>query len=149
MVTVDEKWVTYDNVVRKRSWSRRGESAQTVSKPGLTARKALLCVWWDWKGIIYHELLSYGQTLNSDLYCQQLDLLKKAIDKKRPELTNRKGIVFHQDNAKPHTSIMTRNKLGELRWEVLMHPPYSPDLAPSDYPLFCPYKIFLKVKNLI
>ena len=47
--------------------------------------------------IIYYELLLYGQTLNSDLYCQQLDHLKLAIDEKRPELANRRGIVFHQD----------------------------------------------------
>jgi len=31
---------------------------------------------------------------------------------------------------------MTRQKLRELGWEVLMHPPYSPDIAPSDYHLF-------------
>jgi len=31
---------------------------------------------------------------------------------------------------------MTRQKLRELGWEVLMHPPYSPDLTPSDYHLF-------------
>ena len=48
MVTGDEKWVTYDNVKRKRSWSKSGEVAQTVAKPGLTARKVLLCVWWYW-----------------------------------------------------------------------------------------------------
>ncbi|XP_073968985.1 histone-lysine N-methyltransferase SETMAR-like [Rhodnius prolixus] len=51
MVTGDEKWVTYDNIVRKRSWSKRGKAAQTVAKPGLTARKLLLCIWWDLKGI--------------------------------------------------------------------------------------------------
>ncbi|GFV77017.1 mariner transposase [Trichonephila clavipes] len=56
MVTGDEKWVTYDNIMRKRSWSKRGEAAQTVAKPGLTSRKVLLCIWWDWKGIIYYEL---------------------------------------------------------------------------------------------
>ncbi|GFU13884.1 hypothetical protein TNCV_940631 [Trichonephila clavipes] len=49
MVTGDEKWVTYDNIVRKRSWSKRGEAAQKVARPGLTARKVLLCIWWDWK----------------------------------------------------------------------------------------------------
>ncbi|GFU79823.1 hypothetical protein TNCV_3688991, partial [Trichonephila clavipes] len=32
MVTGDEKWVTYYNIVRKRSWSKRSESAQTVTK---------------------------------------------------------------------------------------------------------------------
>ncbi|GFT27280.1 hypothetical protein TNCV_5140691 [Trichonephila clavipes] len=53
MVTREEKWVTYYNIVRKRSWSKCGEAAQTVAKPGLTARKVLLCIWWDWKRIIY------------------------------------------------------------------------------------------------
>ncbi|GFU95642.1 mariner transposase [Trichonephila clavipes] len=43
MVTGDEKWVPYDNIVRKRSWSKRGEAAQTVAKPGLTSMKVLLC----------------------------------------------------------------------------------------------------------
>ncbi len=136
MVTGDEKWVTYDNVKRKRSWSKSGEAAQTVAKPGLTARKVLLCVWWDWQGIIHYELLPYGQTLNSDLYCQQLDRLNAALMQKRPSLINRGRIVFHQDNARPHTSLVTRQKLRELGWEVLLHPPYSPDLAPSDYHLF-------------
>ncbi|GFW07936.1 putative DD34D transposase [Trichonephila clavipes] len=53
MVTGDEKWVTYDNIVRKLSWSKCGEAAPTVAKPRQTARTDLLCVWWDWKGIIY------------------------------------------------------------------------------------------------
>ncbi|GFW98818.1 hypothetical protein TNCV_2837791 [Trichonephila clavipes] len=38
MVTGDEKWVTYDNIARNRSWSKLGEAAQTVAKPGLRAR---------------------------------------------------------------------------------------------------------------
>ena len=121
---------------RKRSWSKAGESSQTVVKPGLTARKVLLWVWWGWKGIIHYELPPYGQTLNFTIYCEQLDHLKQAIDQKCPELANRKGVVFHQDNARPHTSLVTRQKLRELGWEILSHPPYSPDIAPSDYLLF-------------
>ncbi|GFS52761.1 mariner transposase [Trichonephila clavipes] len=71
----------------------------------------LLCIWWNWKEVIYYELLSYGQTLNSDLYCQQLERLKLVIDQKRPELANRRGVVFHQDYARPHTSLVTYQKL--------------------------------------
>ncbi|GFU62578.1 mariner Mos1 transposase [Trichonephila clavipes] len=131
MVTEDEKWVPYDNIVQKQSCSKLGEAAQTVAKPGLTTRKALLCIWCEWKGIIYYELLPYGQTLNLDLYCQQMDSLKLVIDPKRPELANRRGVVFHQDNARLHTSVVSLQKLWELVWEVLMHPPYSPDLEPA------------------
>ncbi|GFV35923.1 mariner Mos1 transposase [Trichonephila clavipes] len=135
MVTGDEKWVTYVNIVQNRSWSKRSEASQTVAKPRIMAWKILLCIWWDWKGIIYYDLLPFDQTLNSDLYSQQLDHLKLAIDLKRPESANRRG-VFHQDNARLHTSVVTLQKLWELGWEVLMHPPYSPDLAPSDYHFF-------------
>ncbi|GFV08891.1 hypothetical protein TNCV_3821341 [Trichonephila clavipes] len=46
MVIGNEKWVTYYNTVRKRLWSKCGEAAQTVAKPGLTAIKALLCIWY-------------------------------------------------------------------------------------------------------
>ncbi|GFU66080.1 histone-lysine N-methyltransferase SETMAR [Trichonephila clavipes] len=147
MVTEDEKWVTYDNIVRKQSWSKRGEAARMVAKPVLTARK-VLCIWWDWKGIIHYELLQWGQTLNLDIFCHRLDRLKLAIDQKRPELANKRGVVFHQDNARPHTSILTRQKLWDLDWEILMHPPYSPDLAPNDYHFFLALQNFQSDKKL-
>ena len=44
MIAGDEKWITYDNNVRKKSWSKRGEASQTVAKPVLTPRKAMLSV---------------------------------------------------------------------------------------------------------
>jgi histone-lysine N-methyltransferase SETMAR len=49
---------------------------------------------------------------------------------------NRKGVVFHQDNARHHASKMTQQKIKELNWEISDQPPYLPDLAPSDYHLF-------------
>ncbi|GFU32320.1 histone-lysine N-methyltransferase SETMAR [Trichonephila clavipes] len=100
MVTEDENWVTYENLVRKRSWLKGGEAAQTL-----------------------------------------------AIDQKQPELDNR-SVVFHQDNARPHTSVVTHQKLWELGWEVLMHPPYSSDLTPSHYHLFLALQNFLNDKKL-
>ena len=33
--------------------------------------------------------------------------LDKEIKEKRPELATRKGVMFHQDNARPHTSLNT------------------------------------------
>ncbi|GFX00154.1 mariner transposase [Trichonephila clavipes] len=69
MVTGDEKWITYDNNVRKRSWSKRGEADQTVAKPGLTARKAREHREWrvdDWKPVAQGDESRF-QLLNADL----------------------------------------------------------------------------------
>ncbi|GFX81107.1 histone-lysine N-methyltransferase SETMAR [Trichonephila clavipes] len=96
----------------------------------------------------WHELLLHGQTLNSDLYCQQLDRLKLAIDQKLPEFVNRRGVGLHQDNARPHTSVVTRQSLWDLSWEVLKCTPYSPDLTPSNYHLFLALQNFLSDKKL-
>lgn len=136
MITGDEKWIVYDNVERKRSWLQPGEPTPTTSKAEIHQKKVMLSVWWDFKGIIYFELLEKNKTINSQVYCQQLTKLNEALQQKRPDLVNRKGVVFHHDNARPHTSLETRQKLLEFGWEVLSHPPYSPDLAPSDYYLF-------------
>ncbi|GFX81612.1 transposase [Trichonephila clavipes] len=76
-------------------------------------------------------MFPYGKTLNSDPYCP-LNRLKHAIEQKRPNSANRRGVVLHQDNARSHTSIVTHQKLQELAWEVLR----PLNLAPSKYQVF-------------
>ena len=61
--------------------------------------------------------------------------LKKTIDKNQPDLVHRKGVVFH-DNARPHSSIPMHQKMTDLAWDMLMHPSYNLDFAPSDFHLF-------------
>ena len=146
-MTGNEKWILYNNVEWKRSWDKRNEPPPTTMKAGLHPKKAMLCIWWDWKGVLYYELLPENQTINSSKYCSQLDQLKAALNEKRPELVNRKRIIFHQYNARLHVSLMTRQKLLQVGWEVLIHPPYLPDIAPSDFHLFWSLQNSLNGKN--
>ncbi|GFU05368.1 histone-lysine N-methyltransferase SETMAR [Trichonephila clavipes] len=55
-------------------------------------------------------------------------------NKRRGMLT--KGVRFHHDNARPHTANRTTALVERFGWEMVSHPPYSPDLAPSDFHLF-------------
>ena len=136
IITGDKKWIFYNNVVRKQPWSKRYEPPQTTLKAELHEKKIMLSVWWEWKGVVFFELFPRNQTINLDVYCRQLNKLNAAVKERRPELVNRKGVIFHHDNTTPHTSLATRQKLLRLGWKVMLHPLCNPDLTPSDYYLF-------------
>ena len=146
-MTGDEKWMLYNNVKWKRSWRKQKEPPKTTPNAGLHPKKVMLFIWWDWKGVLYYELLLENQMINSNKYCSQLDQLKAALYRKRQKLANRKCIIFHQDNARLYVSLMARHKLLQVGWEVLIHSLYSPDIAPSDFHLFLSLWNSLNVKN--
>jgi len=56
-------------------------------------------------------------------------------------------VAFLQDNARPHVAARTMDTIQKLKWNVLPHPPHSPDLAPSDYHIFGPLKEHLDGKS--
>ena len=58
--------------------------------------------------------------------------LRRAIKSKRPgKLT--KGVLLHQDNAPALKSLVAMSAVHNCGFELIDHPPYSPDLATSDY----------------
>ncbi|KAG5312971.1 MOS1T transposase, partial [Pseudoatta argentina] len=63
--------------------------------------------------------------------------LSRALKEKRPLYAQRhdKAILLH-DNARPHVTKPVKTYLETLKWEILPHPPYSPDIAPSNFHLF-------------
>ena len=96
--------------------------------------KTMICVWWDWEDLIHWEMLGKNTTVEKILYKAQSHRVNEAIQQKRPD---RQGqVILLHDNARPHTAKTVKMALQELGWEVLQHPPYSPDLAPTDYHLF-------------
>ena len=126
------------------------EPPAITSKAGLHTKAAMLCICWDWKGILHYELLLENQMINSNKYCSKLDQQKwwKCL-----EFVNRKHRNFHQDTSRPYVSLMIRQKLLQLSSEVLIHLPYSPDIAPSDFHLLsslqnsCNGKIFSSLED--
>ena len=58
-----------------------------------------------------------------------------------------KGVLFLHDNAPAHRALATQKKLAYPGFQYLDHPPYSPDLAPSDYHLFPGVKKQLKGRH--
>ena len=58
-----------------------------------------------------------------------------------------KGVVLLQHNMRPHTVARTNALIKLFNWEIFDHPPYSPDLAPSDYHLFSKMKVWLATQR--
>ena len=88
------------------------------------------------KGVLYYELHP-NETVNSDRYSQQLIRLNQEIERNRPFTgKGKRPVKLLHDNARPHVGKPVKETLLALSWEVLPHPAYSPDIAPSDYHLF-------------
>ncbi|CAD7003923.1 unnamed protein product [Ceratitis capitata] len=86
---------------------------------------------------IYYELLKPGESITGDRYRTQLTRLSRALKEKRPQYQERHDkVIVQHDNARPHVAKVVKKYLETLKWEVLPHPPYSPDVAPSDFHLF-------------
>jgi hypothetical protein len=75
-----------------------------------------------------------GSTINAAAFQKTLKKLKKAIQKKRPEYLTTRILLWH-DNARPLSAAATVNLLKTWFWEILPHPPHSPNLALSDFHL--------------
>ena len=69
-------------------------------------------------------------TMTAQLYCSQLDQVAEKLKEKQHR------IYFLHDNARPHVAKQTHEKLLQLGWNVIAYPPYSSELAPTDYHLF-------------
>jgi histone-lysine N-methyltransferase SETMAR len=103
-------------------------------KQTLPARKLMAAVFWDRKGVLMMEFMQQGVTIMSEVYCETLKKLRRAIQNKRRRMLT-SGVVLHHDSARPHIAACTRVLLDDFNWELLDQPSYRPDLAPSDYHL--------------
>ncbi|KAH0819643.1 hypothetical protein GEV33_003148 [Tenebrio molitor] len=58
-----------------------------------------------------------------------------------------RGVSLLHDNARTHTAQVLQELLTSFGWDIVTHPPYSHDLAPSDYYFFTKLKEFLGGKR--
>ena len=88
------------------------------------------------------EFLEAGNTVNAARY---IETIKKKLRRRvcRVRGSTSRILLLHY-NARPHTSRATIEALETQKSEVLSHPPYSPDLAPSDFHSFPHLKWDLK-----
>lgn len=153
IVTGDETWISYKTPGNLRATSGYGEASHEFSSdprketPNLNTRNVMVTVFWDRNGLIHMEFLPRGETINSEAYCDTLQRLQRAIQNKRGFMSE--NVFLIHDNARHHSSARTQRELQRLNWEVFGHPPFSPDLAPSDFHLFPKLKEFVDGRSFV
>ena len=135
-MTGDESWFHHFKPETKRQsmeWRHLHSPSKKKAKTIPSAAKVMGTVFWDAEGLILAEFLEPGQTITAARYVQTLHKLHRALRNKGP---GRNIIIILHDIARPHTVRLTSKAIARIGWEVLPHPSYSSDLAPSDYHLF-------------
>jgi histone-lysine N-methyltransferase SETMAR len=94
-------------------------------------RAMMLSTFWDHQGIILNDFADRGITINSAYYSQLVVAARKNRRKQRNT-----PLWFLHDNAPVHTAGVSEATIEDAGLTLLDHPPYSPDLAPSDFFLF-------------
>jgi len=103
----------------------------------------MITVFWDTDGVILVDVMARGETINSDAYNKTLQKLKQLYRQVRPN-RNPGDMLIQHDIVRPHTSLQTQEANAKFAWNVLPHPPHSPDVMPSDFHLFGPLKDALR-----
>ncbi|UYV69816.1 hypothetical protein LAZ67_7000859 [Cordylochernes scorpioides] len=139
VITGDEAWVYgYDMETKAQSsqWKLPHEPRSKKARQVRSNVKVLLTVFFDCRGVVHHEFLPQGRTVNKEYYLQVMRNLHEAIRQKRPDLWKNKNWLLHHDNSPAHTSLLVRDFLAKNNTLMMPQPPYSPDLASCDFFLF-------------
>ena len=125
-------WVHYyepENKAESRQWV----GPRSPRQP--SAGKVMATVFWDANGVIMLDFLPKRSAITGVYYANLLNQLRTAIhEKRRGKLS--KDVLLQQDNARVHTCKVAMDAVERNRYELIPHPAYSPDLAPSDFFLF-------------
>ena len=142
------QWMKHGSITSL--WSQIGsqlseqQQVKAVSKrpkTQISAGKVLPSVFWDAQGILFIDYFGKGRTINSEYYIALLVHLKEEITKNGHKWRRKKSSFTKTIQC--HKSIAMMAKLNELHFELLLHPPYSPNLIPSNYWLFAELKRML------
>jgi transposase len=113
----------------------------------MSSEKTMVSAHFSHCGFASVEFFPMGQKYNSQFLGETvLPSIEKKLAECRPKLRIT-AAHLHVDNATPHTSKMSIEKIEELGFILVTQSLYSPDLAPCDYFLFGYLKQHLEEKQ--
>ena len=119
-------------VQQELGWRGRVRKQSSVG----TATKSMFSIMFKTTGALHVQCAKSGETITGDYYIRYcLSPTVREINEQRPISGTTNMKILH-DNARPHVTQGVRTYLDRKGIVIIDHPPYSPDLAPSDFWLF-------------
>ena len=120
-------------------WSTSSSPRPKKARQVKSNIKTMLIAFFDIDGLVHHEFVPTGQSVNKKFYKTTLQRLRDAVRRHRPEKWRSGNWILH-DNAPAHRAVTTNEFLAKYNIPSLPQPPYPPDLAPCDF-------LFPQLKN--
>ena len=108
-------------------------SSTEESAAGKSNIKTMLIAFFDTDGLVLHEFVPIGQTVNKEFYKTVLQRHRDAVRRYRPEKWRSGHWILHHYNVLAHRVVTTNEFLAKHNIPSPPQPPYSPDLAPCDF----------------
>ena len=119
----------------EKIWLAPDDEIPLREKKMIFTKKYMVTIFWNLQGFHLVDILDDGLTFTADYFInnilQKIDEAYKGF----PERAKRR-ITLHFDNVRPHTARKVKEYMSSHRMKRAPHPPYSPDIAPSDFYLF-------------
>jgi histone-lysine N-methyltransferase SETMAR len=100
-----------------------------------SAGKVMATIFWDSSSVLLIDCMPHKTTISGPYYAALIDRLRESIKEKRCGKLTMVVLLLH-DNAPAHTARVAQAAIRNFGFDQLNHPPYSLDLAPSDFYLF-------------
>jgi histone-lysine N-methyltransferase SETMAR len=135
VVTRDESWF-YLETEHSAQWSVCRNDMATKTKLTISTPKFMLTVMWRIKGFHVADLMTSQNQFNSQYFVEHV--MVPIAQEIFPHGRNRRALPLHLhlDNSRVHFSKVAEQFLEANDILRILHPPYSPDLVPSDFWLF-------------
>ena len=131
----DESWIyCYDPETKRQScqWKNVGSPGPKKARQSKSTHKLMMIPFFDTTGMIYMHWVPTGQTVNKEYYVELLREFRKRFCRRFKS----GQWHFYQDNVPVHNSVLVTDYLTKMGIKTVSHPPYRPDIAPSDLCLF-------------
>lgn len=147
----DETWIFFESCPAKaenKAWIVPGASRPRVIRQEMTFKKTMLSIVFTGNGKVHMEATKKGETIDSQRY---IDFVRKTGDlwrTLRSDPTRLSEVIWMQDNARPHTAVLTKQFFERRHVERMEQSPYSPDLNLCDRWLIKELKANLRTLQL-